>query len=199
MRSVVLSLLLVGAGCVPMAEASSPELPGYDGRFAGDPTLAPDEVALLGDAALRVLRNEVFAQYGRAFSSSDLQEHFKKTSWYKEDPSFSEDRLTANDKANVALLSSLEGDRRASQRKVGEYAGDGYRLLLVSETDCEVVLGDDLYDWESIACKWESRGQWVVTYTDGAWPKPAGKVYLWGLDDGGAKVTKRLTVGEKQG
>lgn len=196
MRSL---LLLFLAGCLPTAHASSLELAGYDGRFMGDPELKADEVALLDDAELRLLRNEVFAQYGRPFSSADLQAHFGKTSWYKADPGFDESRLTAHDKANVALLQSLEGDRGAAQRKVGEYYGDGVRLLLVGEGSCEVVLGDDLYDWETVPCKWKSRGQWVLTWTDGSWPKPGGKVFLWSMDDGNAKVKERIRVGRAQG
>ena len=175
------------------------ELPGYDGRFAGDPALKASDVAMLDDAALRVLRNEVFAQYGRPFSSADLQAHFGKMSWYHPDPGFEDSRLTANDKANVALLKTLEGDRGAAQRKVGEYFGDGYRLLLTGEGTCEVVTGDDLYDWDSSPCKWKSRGQWVVTWTAGSWPSVDGEVQMFALDDTGAKVTQRLTVGQKQG
>lgn len=191
--------LLPLTGCLASAYAGGDELPGYDGRFVGDPTLSPKELALTNDHDLRRLRNEVFAQYGRAFASEDLAAYFAKKPWYHPDPNFSEERLTANDKANVALIASLEGNRRDEQRKVGEYLGVGYRLLLVGERDCEIITGDDMYDWVSQPCHWESRGQWVLTYTSGSWPSPSGSMFLWRLDDAKQAVRERVQVGLKQG
>ena len=66
----------------PPPSANPNQLSGYQGTFANDPRLSPTDVAAWGPGNFRVKRNEIFARYGRAFQSEDLQQHFGATGWY---------------------------------------------------------------------------------------------------------------------
>jgi hypothetical protein len=57
---------------------------------------------------LRILRNTVFARHGRVFKSEDLREHFAKQPWYKPDPSYSDARLTPEDRVEIQLIQERE-------------------------------------------------------------------------------------------
>jgi len=50
----------------------------------------------------------VFARHGRIFKSKDLREHFAKQPWYKEDPTFTLDRLSERDEIEIALIQKFE-------------------------------------------------------------------------------------------
>lgn len=170
------------------ASANARQLEGYRGTFASDPLLTPAQVALTPPDEHRALRNEVFARYGRAFKSEDLQAHFGKQPWYREVPDFSESWLTSNDQANVALIQRFEGDTAAKALKQGEYNGSMYRLVLVDAQTAEVHDGsEDMYTWERSSRQWVALGDWVITW-DGRtkrWnPKAPGlaNLQLWELD-----------------
>ncbi len=56
---------------------------------------------------LKILRNSVFAQYGKKFKTPWLQKYFDTRPWYKRG-SYSESMLTAVDRNNVALVLRYE-------------------------------------------------------------------------------------------
>jgi serine/threonine-protein kinase len=70
--------------------------------------LESGDLAGLSAAQLRILRNAVFARYGRVFQSPDLQTYFQGRPWYHPRTDSSEKMLTANDRANADLLKSFE-------------------------------------------------------------------------------------------
>jgi hypothetical protein len=61
----------------------------YSYRSVGDyPQMATRrltyaDIAGKSSRELRIMRNEIYAQYGYRFNSYDLQNHFEKKSWYK--------------------------------------------------------------------------------------------------------------------
>jgi hypothetical protein len=59
------------------------------------------------------MRNGIFAFYGRTFDSEEWRAFFAKKSWYKPDPAFTEARLSAIARANIAYL------KRAATEKIG--------------------------------------------------------------------------------
>jgi hypothetical protein len=75
-----------------------------------DRILSIQELRQLSLRDLRLLRNTIYARRGRPFKSKVLQAHFKAMSWYHEDPSYTDARLTANDKRNIALIRSVEDE-----------------------------------------------------------------------------------------
>lgn len=170
------------------ASANPRQLQRYRGTFADDPLLTPSQVAMTAPRQHRTLRNEVFARYGRAFKSADLQAHFAKEPWYQVVPDFSEDWLTSNDRANVALIQRFEGDTEAKALKQGEYTGSMYRLVLVDAETAEVHDGsEDMYTWERSSRRWVALGDWVITWEGktARWsPKAPGldSIQLWELD-----------------
>jgi hypothetical protein len=66
--------------------------------------VTPQQLGSLTVSELRIVRNAVFARHGRAFQTSELATFFRGRDWYRRDPRFSERRLTATDRANVAKL-----------------------------------------------------------------------------------------------
>jgi serine/threonine-protein kinase len=70
--------------------------------------LTKDDLSGLSAAQLRLLRNAVYARYGRTFESADLQSYFQSRSWYHPRADYSDRLLTANDRANAELIKSFE-------------------------------------------------------------------------------------------
>ncbi len=170
------------------ASANAHQLDGYRGAFAKDPLLAPGDVALAPRGDFRAFRNEIFARYGRAFKSEDLQKHFGKEPWYKTQEDFSESWLTANDQANVTLIQRFEGDTQASILERGEYNGSMQSLTFVDAATAEVGDGSqDMYNWERQSRHWVAAGDFVITWEgkSAKWnPRAPGvsSVQLWELD-----------------
>jgi hypothetical protein len=63
---------------------------------------------------LRVLRNEIYARRGKVFRTKDLKEYFAAQTWYKPDPTFKDEMLSAVEKANLAVIKEAE-DMAASK------------------------------------------------------------------------------------
>lgn len=57
---------------------------------------------------LRIIRNTVFAKYGKIFKSKDLQDYFSKQYWYNPDDQYSDEILNENDKKAVEMVLELE-------------------------------------------------------------------------------------------
>jgi hypothetical protein len=81
-----------------------------------------DEVLSLTDLRelslrdLRLLRNTLYARRGRPFKSPVLRNHFAHMPWYKEDPTYTDKRLTKNDLRNVKLILEVEKELGGSLR-----------------------------------------------------------------------------------
>lgn len=57
---------------------------------------------------LKLLRNTIFAKYGRTFKSDMLKNWFAKKDWYNIDPNYSDSVLTDTDKKNITTFHNLE-------------------------------------------------------------------------------------------
>jgi hypothetical protein len=96
-------------------------------KIVSGSTLTREDLAALSPDELRVLRNVVFARYGRTFQDEELREYFAGRPWYKPRADFSEKMLTAGDRANAELIKAFESggtaparsDAAAVQREVG--------------------------------------------------------------------------------
>ena len=158
------------AAAAPAAvETAGPELPGYGGRFHDGGTYAPHELAKLDKAALRVLRNEIYARYGRAFASDDLTQHFQAQPWYQVREDYSDDLLTETDKAQAFLIKSFETDD-LDVLEMGEFAYEAESVRYVFASD-DMLLVIDQYDEgygdppEELA--WRMHGEWALTWDVG--------------------------------
>jgi serine/threonine protein kinase len=70
--------------------------------------LSAGELTGLNGTALRVLRNTIYARYGRIFDDVELQNYFAAQRWYTPRRDYSDKQLTDIDRANVALIKSIE-------------------------------------------------------------------------------------------
>ena len=70
--------------------------------------LTDSDLTNLSKGVLRLMRNAIYARYGRTFNSYDLQYYFDNSPWYKPNPNYSDDLLTDIDKYNIALIQKYE-------------------------------------------------------------------------------------------
>jgi serine/threonine-protein kinase len=101
------------AAATPTVAASEP-MQRAEQKLIADTLLTRDDLAALSPAQLRVLRNAVFARYGRTFQAADLQQYFQSRPWYRPRADFSEKMLTANDHANADLIKAFEAGNTAA-------------------------------------------------------------------------------------
>jgi hypothetical protein len=87
--------------------------PDQDRTPLEDPSLLDRQITVesLKDFSrrdLRLLRNLIYARRGRPFRSDLLKAYFEAVDWYKADPKYTDDRLTAVDKRNINVILSVE-------------------------------------------------------------------------------------------
>lgn len=90
-----------------------------------DQVLSLDDLGNLSRRDLRILRNTVYARKGRDFVSEGLREYFGAKSWYKLDPDYADQRLSAVDWKNIKLVASVE-DSLGGPISDGEHFGRTY-------------------------------------------------------------------------
>ncbi len=94
---------------------SVPRSASAEALLVAGEALAEKDLAELGLAELRVLRNAVYARHGRAFEAPGLQRYFSSRPWYKANASYSDELLTDADHANLAVLEAAERQAKLSQ------------------------------------------------------------------------------------
>lgn len=187
----------------PAVVATTPQIPSslfdgkgqlvaYKGRFAGNPRLDEAQVALIAPEELVLVRNEVFARYGRVFKTDAIREHFEAQDWYAPNPDYSDTLLTENDKANADLIKSFEGSG-ADPLKRGEFAGNP-PLMFVDAKTVTIAWGEGMYEHLNVTRRWAPRGDYVVTWdgSDGFDPSSSEcqEAILWKLDHATGQVTQ---------
>lgn len=82
-------------------------------------TITPPEIKLIqaeienkSISELWLLRNAIFAKYGRTFKTYELHAFFMKQPWYKPDEQYKESDLTTTDLHNIELLVNQENKLR---------------------------------------------------------------------------------------
>lgn len=60
---------------------------------------------------LRILKNSIYAQYGRRFQDADLQNYFAKQWWYEPNANYSDSLLTKEDQQALTLISDAESQK----------------------------------------------------------------------------------------
>ena len=134
------------------------QLPGYVGTFKNNPRLTPERVAAWTPKELRIKRNELYARYGRAFQSKDLQTHFGRQSWYQERKVYSDAMLTDNDHANVALIQAFEAEPATWEGQVDE-------LMFMDEHTLVISDGNSIYAHIGEERRYAARGQqYLITW-----------------------------------
>lgn len=66
------------------------------------------DLAGMTDRQLELARNEIYARHGRPFKRADLRSYFRSKSWYSEDSSFTESRLSSLEKRNAQTILNFE-------------------------------------------------------------------------------------------
>ncbi|MEZ4240751.1 MAG: YARHG domain-containing protein [Myxococcota bacterium] len=113
----------LGDDSVPKARRNPLEDPSVLDR-----PLKPQQIDELSRRDLRLVRNTIFARYGRPFASPLLADYFSQKAWYHVDPAWDDARapLTDADRANIDLLTQREdalGGPITDEEQLGEEGG----------------------------------------------------------------------------
>lgn len=84
------------------------EVTPFDAPRMLDQLLTVDALKDLSRRDLRILRNMIYARYGRSFKSELLQSYFDRMNWYKVNPAYNDGLLTDIDKRNAQIILSVE-------------------------------------------------------------------------------------------
>ncbi len=109
------------ASAQPNAEAQSttPQLgsraQSIEEKILRGETLSTADIEGISTAELRILRNVHFARHGRKYDRPGLGDYFFSRSWYKPSETYTDNQLTATDKANVNLILTLEKPETVAQ------------------------------------------------------------------------------------
>ncbi len=66
---------------------------------------------------LRIMRNQIFAHYGKTFKDSLLQNYFESKFWYKANPQYNDSLLSQTERENVVFISLFEAKIREKHRE----------------------------------------------------------------------------------
>ncbi|HEX8351754.1 MAG TPA: protein kinase, partial [Pyrinomonadaceae bacterium] len=78
--------------------------------------VSPADLSGVTAAQLRLLRNTVYARYGRVFREDDLKQYFPSRPWYSPRDGYSDRLLSTNDRANADLIKVFEDNDGAPPR-----------------------------------------------------------------------------------
>jgi hypothetical protein len=122
---------------------------------------------------LDILRNEVYARFGRPFLNQKYKEYFSAQSWYREVSDFSDDWLSRQDRYNVEIILTIERggpcyDAIVEARRDGVvYTGLHNIHFPLFTANSAAVGGTNLIgeyyisfqDWN-----WIVMGNWIIIY-----------------------------------
>jgi len=101
------------AGKISVSQTTSMEATGnayskVEKDILADKSIHTAKLHSFNKTELKLLRNTIFAKYGRSFKSDMLKTWFAKKSWYKVNPNYSDKVLTNTDKKNITTFHNLE-------------------------------------------------------------------------------------------
>ena len=100
----------------PATIVVSEQMQRAEQKVVSGAALKGEDLAGLTTQQLRLLRNAVFARYGRIFDAGELQQYFQTRPWYRARRDFNERSLTTTDRANADLIKVYEDNNGAPPR-----------------------------------------------------------------------------------
>lgn len=128
-----------------------------------------EELQNIDSDSLRILRNQIFAQYGYIFKSKDLAEYFDDKEWYTPQLENVDSLLTDLDRQNVNTILRAEQIQSESQ---------------FNDFDCvtaKVKLPNPIF-LTSIQQALDSLGKPSKTIIDDDFSCPIGQLHFWNLE-----------------
>ncbi|MDH3973293.1 MAG: YARHG domain-containing protein [Deltaproteobacteria bacterium] len=75
------------------------------------------DLITFSETNLRIIRNSIFARYGRKFKSKDLSSYFHGKDWYKVNPRYHDNLLTEIQLSNVKIIKKTEEIKKIKKIK----------------------------------------------------------------------------------
>ena len=173
MKKAVFLLLVLCT--VAMLQAQN-VLPGYSGYWDNPKKITILDLIEFYPDKLPYLRNEIFARYGRPFTTKVYQDYFRAKRWYQEKGNFSESWLSQTDSANAEFISSVEQtiqsiDATAAQVLKNIEYSDG-RAVLTFTSRQQLIWSDRDVDFGAYGLSgsnktnlpWFAMGNWILVY-----------------------------------
>jgi len=173
MKKHIFSLFFL---CFCMVIISGQEvLPEYNGFWSKGPINIIDIIDYYPDR-IDILRNEIYARYGRPFINQKYRQYFSSQDWYMEKSDFSETWLTDIDRWNIDFILAVENtppcyeiisNARKNNIVYKVIGGDiGLHFALFSHN--KAVEGGyfhgDYYINENSRQNWTVMGNWILIY-----------------------------------
>jgi serine/threonine protein kinase/ketosteroid isomerase-like protein len=92
----------------PATIVVSEQMQRAEQKVVAGTALKGEDLSGLTPQQFRLLRNAVFARYGRIFDAGELQQYFQSRPWYRARKDFNERSLTTTDRANLDLIVAYE-------------------------------------------------------------------------------------------
>lgn len=93
----------------------------YERKLHDELSTQPVSLAMLEGLFLedaRKLRNEIYARHGKVFKDKSVQKYFASFNWYKPNPKYSDNSLTATERKNAAAILAYERKADSVQNAV---------------------------------------------------------------------------------
>jgi serine/threonine protein kinase/ketosteroid isomerase-like protein len=97
----------------PATIVVSEQMQRAEQKIVAGTALKGEDLKGLTQQQLRLLRNAVFARYGRIFDAGELQQYFQTRPWYRARRDFNERSLNSTDRANADLIKAYEDNNGA--------------------------------------------------------------------------------------
>jgi serine/threonine protein kinase/ketosteroid isomerase-like protein len=94
----------------PTPDAVNDAMQRAEQKILAGTLLTGEDLSGLTPAQLRLLRNTVYARYGRVFQAGELQQYFQSRPWYHPRTDFNEHMLSTSDRANAELAQAFENN-----------------------------------------------------------------------------------------
>ena len=93
-------------------------------------TFKDSELIHLDQRQLSLLRNQIFARYGRVFSTPKLRKYFSRKSWYKQHPNFNLSEINKVEMCNIYLLEEI-----GPEKDIGSFGRAVYIDIGIRDSD----------------------------------------------------------------
>lgn len=153
-------------------------LPDYSGFWGNEKEVNVLDLAEFYPERLPYIRNEIYARYGRPFTTPAYKEYFLGKSWYRVREDYSDAWLSKTDVKNAEFIRSIEQpalnfeDTIAAVLKNIEYKNDDAVLTFTSRknviwTDPDIDFGAyGLNGYNAQNMDWLVMGDWIIVYKE---------------------------------
>jgi len=127
-RTIVILILITLIACKQKNDQRSEY--GFDTKYKLElpkRSVVQNNIDLLSE--IQLVRNEIFARYGREFKTDKYNIYFSKYDWYKINKQYSDSLLTKNDQRDIIILINYENNLDSLSKNEIDIVKDAVELI----------------------------------------------------------------------